>query len=354
MIRVVFVHGQAVLGCGGTTESSPKRGAFVRIKNMLLAMACVSLSSCLGYKTPPVDTREDLLKLDPSTTWIRGRGLSDDSIFTLDRIKNAEFLDLCGGYAVKPLRLTNKGFENLVLISDELPNLNRLELCNCNPEITDKAALYIAELPHLRSLIVMGCPGFTDKALGYLASSTSIETFFLARCDAITNKGFKDFDKNTSIKGLRLENFDQDQISNVGLEYILAIPSLQDLAFVHMPFLDNDSMRLLAESKHLKKLTFYQNDMLQNNNSLEILSESNTLEELALSINNPISIEEFSNFPKFKTLRKLRLSDVPKDDISRLKDIFKAMPLCEIECTDKEGVYIYKYTPIRGGTNEAH
>jgi hypothetical protein len=317
----------------------------VRIKDMLLVLGCLFLSSCLGYKTPTVDTRRDLLELDPSTTWVRGRGLSDDAILTLSRIKNAEFLDLCGGYAAEPLKLTDKGFGNLMTISDELPNLSRLELCNCNPDITDKTAMFIAEMPHLRYLSVMGCPGFTDKALEYLANSTSIETIFLARCDRITNEGFKYFDKNESIKGIRLENFKQFQINNVGLGHILAIPNLQDLAFVPMPFLNSDSARLLVESKHLKKLAFYRNRLPLDNNILEILSESDSIEELALNINNPISIEDLSVLPKFKTLRRLRISNVPKDELSYLKNIFKAMPSCEIECTDKDGVYIYEFRP---------
>jgi len=317
----------------------------VKIRDVLLITGCLFLSSCLGYKTPPVNTREDLLKLDSSTTWIRGRGLSDDAILVLARIENAEFLDLCGGYAVEPLALTDKGFKNLLSISDNIPNLNRLELCDCNPDITDITALYIAKMPHLRNLSVMGCPGFTDEALEYLANSTSIETIFLARCDGITNEGFKYLDKNESIKGIRLENFSQSQINNVGLRYILAIPNLRDLAFVPMPFLDSDSARLLAESKHLKKLAFYQNRLPLDNNILEILSESDSIEELALNINNPISTEELSVLPKFRTLKKLHISNVPKDDISYLKGIFKAMPLCEIECTDKEGVYIYESHP---------
>lgn len=318
----------------------------MKTKSVLLVIGCLFLSSCLGYKTPPVNTRENLLKLDPSTTWIRGRGLSDDAILVLGRIENAEFLDLCGGYAVDPLGLTDEGFKNLSSVSDGLPNLVRLELCECNSRITDKATLYIAEMPQLRYLSIMNCFGFTDKALRYLANSTSIETVFLARCDGITNEGFKYLEKNESIKGIRLENFGQSQINNVGLEYILAIPNLQDLSFATMPFLDNHSMRLLAESDQLRKLAFAEDCPLSNGN-LETLSQSNAIEELAFSVNDSLDIEKLSVLPKLKTLRMLQIHNVQKSEVPYVENIFRDMPLCEIECMDNNGVYIYKCTPIR-------
>ena len=317
----------------------------MKIKDLLLVTGCLFLSSCLGYKTPPVNTREDLLKLDSSTTWIRGRGLSDDAILMLGRIENAEFLDLCGGYAVEPLALTDKGFKNLLSISDNLPNLNRLELCDCNSDVSDKAALYIAKISQLQHLSIMNCAGFTDKALEYLANSNSIGTIFLSRCDRISNEGFKCFDKNELIKRIRLENFSQSQINNIGLEYILAIPNLQSLSFANMPFLDNNSMKLFAESKQLKKLTFAV-DCSLTGDDLEILSQSSTIEELAFSVNDSLDIEKLSVLQKLKTLRILHVHNVQKSDIPYLESIFKAMTLCEIVCTDKNGVYTYKYTPI--------
>lgn len=316
----------------------------MKIKDMLLITGCLFLSSCLGYKTPPVNTREDLLKLDPSTTWIRGRGLSDNAILALGRIENAEFLDLCGGYAVEPLALTDKGFKNLLSISDNIPNLSRLELCDCNPDLSDKAALYIAKIPSLRHLSIMNCSCFTDKTLEYLANSNSIETIFLSRCNGITNEGFKHLDKNESLKGIRLENFSQLQINNIGLEYILAIPNLQSLSFANMPFLDNNSMKLFAESKHLKKLAFAEDYSLSSDN-IEILSQSTEIEELSFSVDDSLDIEKLSVLPKLKSLKMLHIHNVQKSDLSYIENIFKKIPSCTIVCTDKNGVYIYESHP---------
>lgn len=314
-----------------------------------LFSASILVVSC-GYTTPPVDTGEDILKLEPTTKWIRGRGLSDEAILSLSRIKDAEFLDLCGGYATGPLKITDNGFKNLVSISSELPNLYRLEICNCN-HLSDQAISYIAEMPHLKSLTITGCSPLTDEAIEYLSHSKSIETIFLSRCPGITNKGFKYLSQSTSIKAVRLENFGPTQLNNIGLEYLAAMPNLQHIAFFNTPFLDTDSMRLLASFTNLKILALSCDKSISlNEDGLNRLADSRTIEELAFCMNDKISFNDVLSLSSLVTLKKLKIGKVGNIDRELLDKFHHVLPLCEVLCVDEKGVHIYKYVPSKDST----
>lgn len=300
------------------------------------------LGSC-GYKTPVPNSSRELLEMDPSTTWIRGRALSDEDIPYLSRIKGAEYLDFCGGWAAMPLKMTDAGFENLKNVSCQLENLKTLYICHAD-HITDRAVVQIAEMCYIKYVGIENCPLLTDDALRYLSGMRNIESISLEDCPGITNKGFEYLSKNSLINDVHIENFSLAQLDNRCLRSLQKMPSLKTVSFSGVPFLDTNSMSILAEFEGLRKLVISTKGCLNfSDNSLKVLSRSRTIEELIITMNDNMTFAGITYLADIKTLRKLYLHNVRGKPFQQLKDFHHILPSCEVGCTNEAGVYVYKY-----------
>jgi hypothetical protein len=315
-----------------------KHKSFLTIASLLVVM----LGSC-GYKTPVPNSSKELLEMDPSTTWIRGRDLSDEDILYLSRIKGAQYLDFCGGWGSGPLKMTDAGFENLKNVSCQLENLKTLYICHAD-HITDRAVAQIAEMCYVKSLCIENCPLLTDDTLRYLSSARNIKYIGLDRCPGITNKGFECLSKNSLINDVHIENFSLAQLDNRCLQSLQKMPNLKTVSFIDTPFLDTNSMSILAEFGDLRELTISAEGCLNfSDNSLKALSGSLTIEELIITMNDNMTFTGITYLADIKKLRKLHLHNVRGKPFQQLKDFHRILPSCEVTCTNEAGVYVYKY-----------
>ena len=284
-----------------------------------------------------------LVEMDPSTSWIRGRGLSDEDIPYLSRIKGATYLDFCGGSASMPLKMTDAGFENLKNVSCQLENLKTLDICHAD-HITDKAVAQIAEMCYVKNLCIKNCPLLTDDALRYLSGMRNIRSISLEDCPGITNKGFEYLSKNSLFNNVYIGIFSLAQLDNRCLQSLQKMPNLKTVSFFEMPFLDTNSMSILAEFGDLRKLVISAEGCLNfSDNSLKALSGSRTIEELIIIMNDNMTFAGITYLADIKTLRKLYLYQVRGKSFKQLKDFHRILPSCEVKCANEAGVYVYEY-----------
>ena len=164
-----------------------------------LVLLVFLLTSCLGYKTPTPESKEEILKMDPATTWIRGRGLSDADIPSLSRMQNADFVDFCGGWAVEPQKVTDNGLETLANLG--LPV--RVFHTGFNNHITDKGLESISKM-RLDTVILECCQGITDAGISSLMMPDTVRIIRVEGCPGITDESLRYMAQSRSLMEIRL------------------------------------------------------------------------------------------------------------------------------------------------------
>lgn len=361
-------------------------------KVITLVLLVFLLTSCLGYKTPTPESKEELFEMSPSTTWIRGRGLPDEAIPYLSRITGARSLDFEGGQATKKLRVTDIGLAKLAKINlpvahmlrigycthitdvglssiSQMDNIEVLSLRACYG-ITDTGMKHLAKMKNLKILDIRGCPQITNDSLLYLSKSQSLERLYLGRLsidkysdeteivnglnlksgNKISNEGFKYLANSITLKCLYLCGFDPSQIDNRCLQYLSDMPNLEEIRFYATPFLDTNSMTLLAKFKNLKNLTVSAEKCPSfTDGSLKALSESQTIEELTIYVNNKITFDGISCLKNIGTLKTIvigYIKGVSKSRVEKqLHEFHQILPLCSVVIMNEKHAYIYEYYP---------
>jgi len=290
---------------------------FLKVFILTILLFC---ASC-GYKTPGVSNFADIQKLDKSTKWIRGRGLSDEAMLHLGRIKGAEYIDLCGGYLAIPFpNITDKGFENLAKISNELPNLRKIEICTSD-------------------LI-------TDKCLYWLSRTQYVEKVFITNCPKITNQGFEYLSKNNNIKGIAA--VDLERIDNTTLQHLKEMPNLEELDLAGSNFINTESMVLISRFEKIHVLLISA-DKSPNftDASLKELSKSNTIEHLEITINENITSDGIESLANIKTLKLFFLYNCTTKIVNNdlFAKLYTSLPNCVIMFSEGQDKTLYRYEP---------
>ena len=194
---------------------------------MLFAVVLLSISGC-GSWPPVVDDADDVNRLSASARSVRARGLSDEDVYALGRLKDLVDLDFGGGWGVMDAKLTDKGLATIahlglddldqlslgwcVRITDEgmnsiekFPSLSMLFLMG-NPNLTDEGLRRIVKLESLVHLDLRGCPGITDASLLVLAEKKNWDELNLDGCLAVTGVGVEDLIRR--LPGVRIRKND--------------------------------------------------------------------------------------------------------------------------------------------------
>lgn len=356
---------------------------------MLVPLAFLLMSCCASFYWPDAPKSiSDVMNLDPTTTWIRGRALPDEAIPSLSRIKGARFLDFEGGQASCNLKLTDDG---LAMLADvNLPDAIVLSICYCkhitdvglasiakmnNIEavglracygITDSGMKDLATMNNLSAIDIRGCPQITNDSLLYLSKGKSLERLELGRLpineytdeiemvnglnfdlgNQISNEGFKYLANSKSLKYLSLSKLSSYQIDNRCLQYLSEAPSLEEINFYEMPFLDTNSMALLAKFKNLKTLTISAEKCPNlTDDGLKALSESRTIEKLTIYINDKITFDGISCLKNIGTLKAIEIGYIKGVTKSlakkQLHEFHQTLPLCSISIMNERYEYVY-------------
>jgi len=161
---------------------------------MLLVSAC-------GKWPDIVNTKGDVESLPEEVTSVRARGLSDEGIVSLKRLRNLRVIFFDAGRAALDAKITDRGLENLASI--QLPNLKVLMLGYCY-NITNNGLRYVARLKTLENLSLMACVGIDDNGLQYLVELSSLQRLDLRGCSNITDRGIMILSKMKNLKELLL------------------------------------------------------------------------------------------------------------------------------------------------------
>jgi Leucine Rich repeat len=153
----------------------------------VLPLILPALIGC-GDWPPVVDSKQDIANLSPSEPSIRARGLTDDDIPSIGRLRELKILDFAGGRAVKDCELTDAGLAELAKL--DLSHLETLKLGWCD-KITDAGLDEVARLKRLTHLLLPACPNITDAGLPKLNESKSLKYLDLRGCPEITADGIQ-------------------------------------------------------------------------------------------------------------------------------------------------------------------
>lgn len=104
----------------GVTRSDPM---FAKPTVLLVPLALLVLSGC-GNSPPSVETKRDIERLPASAQSIWARGLSDNDIPSLARLRELRTLDFSAGNGVMPAKITDEGLAELAKL--DLPHLDTL------------------------------------------------------------------------------------------------------------------------------------------------------------------------------------------------------------------------------------
>lgn len=218
---------------------------------ILVSLAFLLTSCCASFYWPdPVCDASDVMNLDPSVTWIRARGLSDNDIHSLSTRTNIERLDFWGGWAVEELRLTDEGLKNLAGI--KLPKLDRLELGYCD-HISDKGLYYISKMDQIRSLYFVEYNRFSNAGLKHLSNMNELSELIFQGGKSIDDKGLKYLSKIKSLRLLTIQG--SKDITDNGLEHISHLGNLESFyLYGDDNKVTNKGLGYLSEMKQLKVL----------------------------------------------------------------------------------------------------
>lgn len=273
----------------------------------------------LGSKTYVVSNYDDIQKTPLHADGVYGRGLSDEDMFYLGRLKNIEVIDLCFNSQME-LKLTDKGLENLAKVA-------------------------LTKLPKLRGVSICKSDLITDKGLYWISNIKQIKGVGISNCPQITNEGFRFLSSNSGITGIEAN---LEHIDNTALQYLKDMPNLESFVSRGLNFLDADSMRIISEFKKLNFLAFtLENSPNFNDLSLQELSKSQTIESLTIEVNENITPQGLVSLTKIKSLKYFHLGNCPtrlmNDDMFR--QFHSSLPKCEILFEDSGYRTLYRYDP---------
>jgi len=172
---------------------------YIRIVSLLL-LTCFAFG-CDYNPTPIVEDADDVDDLPDSTQHIRARGLGDEDIYSLERLKILSVVDFEGGWGVKEAEITDKGIEKLS--SYDLPLLGILHLSRCK-HITDEGLKYVSRMKSLHLLTLDFNDQITDKGLEYISEMSELDELRIRDCDGITDKGLRHLHKMKSLEEVHI------------------------------------------------------------------------------------------------------------------------------------------------------
>ena len=160
-------------------------------------------ASCGNYPDI-VETSADVRTLNVRERSIRARGLPDEDIHLLGRLRSLELLDFGSGWGVKPAQISDRGLE--VLASLRLEKLSSLNL-SYNENIKDAGLEHVRKLRSLDTLVLGGCPNITDDGLSAIARIRALTSLNLMGCDSITDDGLLSLVSLRKLRHLNLDGF---------------------------------------------------------------------------------------------------------------------------------------------------
>ncbi|MFT5284346.1 MAG: hypothetical protein ACI8TQ_000502 [Planctomycetota bacterium] len=185
------------------------------MKRFTTAFVILVLASACGHYPPIVESARDFEKLSLDEESIRARGLADEDIHALERMKNLQHLDFTGGWAVKEAKITDDGVK--VLASLNLPLLTSIHI-GYNERVGDRAVGYLAGMQPLTMLALFDCPNVTDAALVDLSKRGSVVYLLLNGCSGVTDEGVLQL---VNLRGL--ESLSLDGCQNVTAETVTTL-----------------------------------------------------------------------------------------------------------------------------------
>ena len=169
------------------------------LRCFFLLLLGLALSGCGSYP-PAVDSKWDIWRVSSGTTSVGARGMPDEVIPELGRLRDLQRVDFGRGQlAIPRAPITDAGLESLAQL--KLPRLDCVCLLYCDG-ITDRGLESIARMDRLTSLFLGDCPGISDEGLRWIATMERLEYLDLR---------------------------DSPQITDVGLLYLADAPALSDL-----------------------------------------------------------------------------------------------------------------------------
>lgn len=182
------------------------------VATCLAILAVIWSIGCGKTESRRVDNAKDVRRLDPSVWSLWARGLADEDIDALSRLKDLKHLDFSAGYGVMPAKLTDRGVDRLAALN--LPKLEILILSRCDG-ISNAALKHVATMRSVKWLGLFKCDRISDLGLEYLIPMTNLHTLDLRGCVGITDKAVPYLLKMQHLKGIELggcQNFTQDAL----------------------------------------------------------------------------------------------------------------------------------------------
>jgi hypothetical protein len=158
-----------------------------RALSIVIAVYLSTLQGC-GDWPPMVSDEEDIRSLPATVESIRARGIGDNDISALARLRELRHLDFSSGYGEQACTITDDGLKRLAEL--DLPYLETLTLGWCE-NITDAGLAHIAELESLEWLGLPGCTNITDAGLPWVTDVTKLKGLDLRGCLNITDEGIQ-------------------------------------------------------------------------------------------------------------------------------------------------------------------
>ena len=177
----------------------------------LALIALVSLDGC-GHWPPVVNSKKDVERLRTTEPSVRARGLRDNDIPSLGRLRDLRILDFAGGVLVTEMHLTDEGLAQISSL--DLPRLEILTF-GCSAKITDAGLAHIAQMRTVTYLSFTACPRITDAGLPQLVTMTNLTGLDLRGCSGITDQGLQRLALKTNWQTIELGG-----CSNVGAEAV--------------------------------------------------------------------------------------------------------------------------------------
>lgn len=199
-----------------------------------------------------------------------------------------------------------------------LKSMERLTLFNC--PVSDVGLTHLAELTHLKSLLLMGGGNvestvaevhYTDAGLEALSRLARLETLSV-NSPAITDQGLVHLQKLTALKKLHLS---AREVSNTGLAALATLPALEVLS-LRTPGVTLSGLNALNSLRRLRSLEAA--PIRQDNAGLN-LSELTGLEELGITLIHTViggelrvdsfrdeDIEGLKALTRLRSLRRMR------------------------------------------------
>jgi hypothetical protein len=191
-------------------------------RNVLWCLVAVLGAACGQHLGPVANSAADLRALPENATTVRARGIDDGALPELRRLRHLRWLDLEGGVAVVPQRVTESGF--LVLPDVVGKQFSKVSIA-CTSEVTDRALSAIADIPTLEVLVLRRCGPFGRTGLDALARCKRLRELHIEGCDQI---GDEDIPALSALKQLRRLWVAGTGVSGSGVEQLRrALPNAE-------------------------------------------------------------------------------------------------------------------------------